>query len=329
MINEALCKCIAQRTADKNILLIGARGNVGNRALRLLLHCGTASSITAFDKKPPPDTGLPAQVIIRTGPAGDITDFDAVREATAGKDTVVCAVGVPRRSPSGEKKPSPYDIEENGMENIVQASRRSGAGHIIYISVLGAALGDGIPPFHHGCRAKRNAEQVLIGSGIAYTIIRPTGYFNDYREILYRAMAGTYRIVNDGSARAQPIDEQNVAEMLIASIGNGRARNSIIAAGGPEAFTKKQFADVFGRLLHETVTPLSMTPEQYKKAVFNSDLLLFRALSDSVLSDAEMETLRRVYPEIRLRCLEDYLNSLNDPRLQDYFKNKEENNGQL
>ena len=44
---------IAKNTKGKKILLIGSSGNIGGRALEILLKYGKASSITAFDKKEP------------------------------------------------------------------------------------------------------------------------------------------------------------------------------------------------------------------------------------------------------------------------------------
>ncbi|MBI5376840.1 MAG: NAD(P)H-binding protein [Candidatus Schekmanbacteria bacterium] len=322
MANNELKQKIAEQTAGKKIALIGSSGNVGHKGLALLIESGKAASITAFDKKIPRIQNLPEQVKVLSDESGDITNSDAVYNAVAGNDTVVCAVGVPRVTPKGEKPLTPYDIEENGMKNIVQAALKTGVKHIIYISVLAVRLGDKLPPFHHGAVAKYRAEQALIKSGISYTILRPTGYFQDYREMFQYAISAKYDVVDKGTTLAQPIDEQNIAEMVIASIGNEQARNKIIAAGGSEIFDRIELAKVFSKIIKKEITPISLTPEEYKKTYFNSDLMLFRAVTDSVLSKTEMETLKGVYPYLKLTRLEDYLNNPDDPVLKEYFQKK-------
>ena len=322
MANNELKQKIAEQTVGKKIALIGSSGNVGHKGLALLIESGKAASITAFDKRKPRIENLPASVKVLSDENGDITNPDAVYNAVAGNDTVVCAVGVPRVTPKGEKPLTPYDIEENGMKNIIQASLKTGVKHIIYISVLAVRLGDKLPPFHHGAVAKYHAEQSLIKSGIPYTILRPTGYYQDYREMFQYAISAKYDVVDKGTTLAQPVDEQNIAEMLIASIGNQQALNKILAVGGPEIFDRIELAKVFSKIIKKEITPVSMTPEEYKKAYFNSDLMVFRAVTDSFLDKAEMATLQQIYPFVKLSRLEDYLNNPDDPILKEYFNKK-------
>ena len=94
---------IGKNTKGEKILLVGSSGNIGAKVLELLLSHGKAASITAFDKKEPKLKSLPAEVTVLHGTEADITDPDAVAKATKGNTVVVCAVGVPRFTPSGEK----------------------------------------------------------------------------------------------------------------------------------------------------------------------------------------------------------------------------------
>ena len=61
-MSNQLYKEITKNTKDEKILLIGSSGNIGGRALELLLKHGKAASITAFDKKAPKIKELPQQV---------------------------------------------------------------------------------------------------------------------------------------------------------------------------------------------------------------------------------------------------------------------------
>ncbi len=302
--------------------MIGSSGNIGRRALKCLIDYGTADSITAFDKNPPREQSLPGHVKVMSGSQADITNSDAVYAAVKGNDTVMCAIGVPRFTPPGEKKLTPFEIEENGIQHVVSASRGDGGvNHIIYISALGVARGDKIPSFHLNHLAKKKAEAILINSSIDYTILRPSGYFFDFRDLLAAAVSDRYKIVENGSGRVQPIHQDTMSEIFCASVGNAQAKNKIIAVGGPEVFSYREIAGVFSRVLKKEVTPVSLTPAQFKKEYFNSDVVLFRATSDSILEEEGLEKMQKIFPCLELSRMEDYLNNPDDPMLKAYFKN--------
>ena len=53
-------------------------------------------------------------------------------------------------------------------------------------------------------------------------------------------------------------------------------------------FPMLQLGKVFGNVLHSEVNVIHLAPEKYKKEYFNSDLILFRATSDSILTKEEL-----------------------------------------
>jgi uncharacterized protein YbjT (DUF2867 family) len=319
-MSSKLYEDIAKNTQGKNIMLVGSSGNIGGRALSVLLQYGKAASITAFDKRAPKIKDLPQTVKVCCAEQGDITSADAVAAAMQGSTVVVCATGVPRYLAAGEKKLTPDEIERQGMAHIVEAAKKTGVRQIVYISALGVARGGNIPEFHLGHLAKRQAEELLTKSGIAYTILRPSGYYFDFRELLAAAVAGRYHVVDEGLARVQPIHHEDMADILIAAISNKKAENKIIAVGGPEIFTYAALGKVFGNVLQSEVTVIHLAPEKYKKEYFNSDLILFRATSDSILTEEELKSLQGMFPGLELKKLEDYLNNPNDPMLKAFLK---------
>lgn len=310
---------MAKHTQGKHIMLIGSSGNIGGRALSILLEHGKAGSITAFDRKAPKIKDLPGNVKVFSGDQGDITSVEAITNAMKGNSVVVCAIGVPRYPAPGDKKFTPDELERQGMQHIVDAAKKSGVHQIIYISALGVARGDTIPAFHAAHLAKREAENILKKSGISYTILRPSGYFFDFRELLAAAVAGRYHVVDEGLSKVQPVHHEDMADILIASINNKKAEKNIIAVGGPEIFTYNDLANVFSIVLRKDSPPIRLSPEKYKKEYFNSDLILFRATSDSILTKKELDTLYAVYPGIELKRLEPYLNNPDDPMLKSFF----------
>jgi len=311
---------IAKHTQGKHIMLVGSSGNIGGKALSILLQHGKAASITAFDKRAPKIKDLPKTVKVCSGDQGDITSAEAVAAAMQGNAVVVCAIGVPRYLAPGEKKLTPDEIERQGMQHIVDAAKKAGVQQIVSISALGVVRGDKIPAFHLAHIAKRQAEDMLIKSGIAYTILRPSGYYFDFRELLAAAVAGRYHVVDAGLARVQPIHHEDMADILIASINNNKVKNKIIAVGGPEIFSYTDLGKVFGKVLQSEVNVIHLAPEKYKKEYFNSDLILFRATSDSILTKEELKSLLGIYPGLELTRLEEYLNNPDDPMLKSFFK---------
>jgi len=310
---------IAKHTQGKHIMLIGSSGNIGGRALSVLLQHGKAASVTAFDRKPPKIKDIPGNVKVFSGEQGDITSVEALTQAMQGNSVVVCAIGVPRYPAPGEKKLTPDELERQGMQHIVDAAKKTGVHQIVYISALGVARGDNIPAFHAAHLAKREAENILKKSGIVYTILRPSGYFFDFRELLAAAVAGRYHVVDEGLAKVQPVHHEDMADILVASINNKKAENKTVAVGGPEIFTYGGLAKVFSMVLRKESPAISLTPEKYKKEYFNSDLILFRATSDSVLTRQELDLLYDLYPGIELKKLGDYLDNPNDPMLKNFF----------
>jgi uncharacterized protein YbjT (DUF2867 family) len=206
------------------------------------------------------------------------------------------------------------------MQHIVDASKKAGINQIVYISALGVARGDNIPKFHHAHLAKQKAEKILSKSGIAYTILRPSGYFFDFRDLLAAAIAGRYHVVDEGTAKVQPLHQDDVAEILVASINNPKVRNKIIPIGGQEIFTYNDLGALFGKVLKKEIAVIRLAPEKFKKEYFNSDVILFRATSDSILTKKELDTLIGLYPGLKLKKLGSYLDNPDDPMLQTFFQ---------
>jgi NADPH:quinone reductase-like Zn-dependent oxidoreductase len=61
-MSNQLNREIARNTKGEDILLIGSSGNIGVKALEILIKHGKASSITAFDKKEPKIKDLPGNI---------------------------------------------------------------------------------------------------------------------------------------------------------------------------------------------------------------------------------------------------------------------------
>jgi uncharacterized protein YbjT (DUF2867 family) len=95
-------------------------------------------------------------------------------------------------------------------------------------------------------RAKLAQENLIKGSGIPYTIVRSTQFYEFMGAI---AQAGTVgRTVRLSTAKMQPIAADNVADIL-ADVALAAPVNGTIEIAGPE---RERLSDLVGRFLSAT-----------------------------------------------------------------------------
>ncbi len=129
---------------------------------------------------------------------------------------------------------------ERAVENsraLFDAARRAGAARVIHVSIANPALDSGLRYY----RGKALVEQALAGSGIPYSIVRPTLVFGGDRDVLVNNIAWILRhtplfpIPGDGRYPVQPV---HVADLARICVDSSRAEgNTITDAAGPETLT--------------------------------------------------------------------------------------------
>lgn len=144
-------------------------------------------------------------------------------EALAGADVVVDVTN----SPSFEDGPV-LDFFRTSTLNLVAAARRAGVRHVVALSVVGTdkLLGSGY------FRAKLVQESMLQASGLPFTIVRATQFFEFIASIADAATTGA--TVRVPSARFQPMAARDVSA-LVAAIAQEPPAGGIVEIAGPEA----------------------------------------------------------------------------------------------
>lgn len=139
-------------------------------------------------KEAPPGVGYTGKKEARQAPLAcdrlSSTTFDVVsgsveelKAALGDATVVVCCLGAPE---SEALNPSlPRAIDGEGVMRLVQAAKEAGVKHFVLVSSLGTGK-FGWPAsvlnlFWNVLDWKRQAELSLIGSGLAFTIVRPGG----------------------------------------------------------------------------------------------------------------------------------------------------------
>src|SRR6185369_6685619 len=107
---------------------------------------------------------------------GDVRDRAAVRRAMSDASVVVSAV----QGFGGSQADGVRAVDGDGNQNLIAEAVAAGVQHFVLVSVQGAAAEHPIGLF----RAKYAAERRLIGSGLAWTVIRPTAFMQTWLNLL-------------------------------------------------------------------------------------------------------------------------------------------------
>jgi len=274
------------------ILIVGSNGHVGREIVKLAADQGLQTR--CFDLAPADFSGLDTSSLESV--VGDITDPAAVQQALKGVDTVMFVLGLKRQT----KKLTHEMVEHGGMKTLIKAAGQTDVKHIMYISALGVSRDVPVSSL----AAKWNTEQTLKGSGISYTIFRPSGYFVDFAEFFAPKIRenGSFTVIGDGQTRIQPLAPADLAKAFILSMDNPRAINQIFEMSGPEVFTLQEIIELVGRVVGRQDVRIKKLPFGLMNVLFsvmafltgNRGLkdFLYRMSRDSICSEAKMKEVQ-------------------------------------
>jgi uncharacterized protein YbjT (DUF2867 family) len=165
---------------------------------------------------------------------------EGLAEALAGAQVVVDLAN----SPSFEGKAA-LEFFETAGRNVFAAEAAAGVGHHVALSVVGTEhlLESGY------FRAKLAQESLIKASGIPYTIVRSTQFFEFTAAIAQSCTVGQTAHVSQ--ALYQPIASDDVAD-AVADAALGAPVNGTIEIAGPE---RMPMAELVGRFLSATKDP--------------------------------------------------------------------------
>ena len=207
-------------------LVTGATGFVGREVVKALLARGV--EVRCFVRTPGSESVLGGNLDVHYG---DVLDPAALRAAFYDVDVVVHLVAIIR-----ERGSLTLDgINHRGTANVVEAAAGAGVGHFIHQSALGARD----DPSYAYLYSKWQGEQAVIGSGLPYTILRPSIIFGPGDEFvnLLASLAKAFPIVpipGTGRNRFQPLAVDEMARCLAETPGREDLIGKVIELGGPE-----------------------------------------------------------------------------------------------
>ena len=143
-------------------------------------------------------------------------------------------------SPSFEDKPALEFFETSGR-NLLAAEKAAGVRHHVALSVVGTdrLLGSGPGSLSGYFRAKMAQENLIKASGIPFTIVHATQFFEFAKNIAQSATDGS--TVRLSSVLMQPIAADDVAA-AVAEVTVGQAVNGMIEVAGPDQIRQDELA---------------------------------------------------------------------------------------
>ena len=193
------------------ILVSGATGNVGGRAAELLAAKGLPLRLLVRDPDCAPQ--LPgAEVAI-----GDYADEHTMARALRGIET---AFFVSATAPPGERA----DLHKRAFD----AAKGAGVGHVVYLSLQGAAPDSSYPYSRDHWRS----ERALKETGLSHTILRNGKYAE--RILAMLGEDGAVRGPAD-DGRVAWITQEDSARMVAAILEN--PPGGVVEVTGPDALT--------------------------------------------------------------------------------------------
>ena len=171
---------------------------------------------------------------------GEVTRPETLRGLCRDIDIVFSSIGITRQ----RDRVSFMDVDYRGNKNLLSAAVNSGVSKFVFVSVFKA------DQITHLAEAREMFVDDLKQSGLAYAVVRPTGYFSDMSEYLKMARSGRVFVLGSGSNKINPIHGRDLAEVCVDSAENDH-RQTEQGVGGPRTYTHDEIGclafDVLGK----------------------------------------------------------------------------------
>ncbi|MFD2081688.1 Uncharacterized conserved protein YbjT, contains NAD(P)-binding and DUF2867 domains [Actinopolymorpha cephalotaxi] len=192
-------------------VVIGGTGLIGSKLMSYLGEHGHEAVAAA------PNTGV------------DTLTGVGLAEVLTGAQVVVDV----SNSPSFERS-AVMEFFETSTRNLLAAEASAGVGHHVALSVVGTER----MPDNGYFAAKIAQEQLIEKSGIPYSLVHATQFFEFARGIADEATDGN--AVRIAPVRFQPMAGDDVAR-VVGRVAVGEPLNGRIETGGPEQFRMDEF----------------------------------------------------------------------------------------
>jgi uncharacterized protein YbjT (DUF2867 family) len=245
------------------ILVAGATGLLGSEIVRRLTARG--EKVRAMVRT----TSAPEKVE-RLAKAGaeivraDLKDPRTLLAACNGVNAVISTVTTILTSQPGDSFEA---TDGEGTKSLIDAAKKSGVGKFVFVSFDTTKSVD-IPL----SKAKKDAEDHLKKSGLDYTILHSSFFFEIWLSPMLFAdpAAGTAKVYGRGTDKLRYVAVADVAEFAVQSLSRPAARNATIPVGGPEEISQRDavriFEEAYGKKFDVIEVPEEALEAQWSSA---------------------------------------------------------------
>jgi len=223
-----------------HFLVIGANGTVGSELSRRLAAAGhTVRRATSRAASAPGEVSV--DLVARRG----------IAEAMAGAD------GAFLLAPPGHVN------QDELLAPLIDAAKAQGVRKVVLMSAMGANADENAP--------LRKAERHLEASGLAYNIIRPNWFMQNFNTFwLHGIQAQRQVLLPVGPAKGSFIDARDIAAVAARLLTGNEFANRDFDLTGPEALDHDQVAAILSRETGRTITFQDITPQAMRESLLGA-----------------------------------------------------------
>lgn len=177
----------------------------------------------------------------------NVRDEASVRRALINADGVVNLVGI--LSPSG--KQTFHAVHADGAALIARMARETGVRQMVHVSAIGAERSSA----SRYARTKAEGEDAVLQAFPSAVILRPSIVFGPEDDFFNRfarmaQFSPFMPLVGFGKTRFQPVYVGDVAEAVVAVLGDKAKMGATYELGGPQVYTFRELLDKVAQYTH-------------------------------------------------------------------------------
>lgn len=219
------------------LLITGASGTIGKELVKQL-QARDADFAVMSSKAAAVVGGLPA---VR----GDFADAASLRQAFAGVQTLFLLFPF---------TPESVDLARNAVES----AKASGVKHIVRSSGAGADASSPVAI----ARVQGEIDQLVIDSGIAYTLLRPNSFMQNFLNFYAGMIRGGALYLPQGQGKVSFVDTRDIAAVAAAVLQQPADHaGKVYTLTGGEALSNADVAACIGAALGRTISYVPVSDE--------------------------------------------------------------------
>ena len=243
-------------------VVLGATGNTGSAVVETLLN-----------KK------QPVRVIVRSADKGAAWKTKGTEVAVGSLDDLPSLVkafegarGVYLMVPPDYGATAWLSEQQARMDRAAEAVKKSGIGHVVYLSSIGGQLPDGTGPI----RAVHYGEGKLAGVAKQLTILRPPSFMENWMPVIGAAKAqGVLPTFLAPQRKIPMMTTKDIGRIGAGQLLAGGQGRKVVELAGPEEYSPDQTAEALGTILGKKVVtqhaPLSAVVPAFKSFGFSDE----------------------------------------------------------